>query len=89
MQLKVNLQTKMNIGKICEYLLGKMWKCVMYEPRPNPSDLNLGAVSFASSDAVIYNKKYIFGLCSVSGTELQKRLEFLKWWELQRCLLLC
>ena len=34
--------------------------------------------SISICDIVIYNKKYIFGLCPVSGTELLKPLEFSK-----------
>ena len=29
-------------------------------------------------DTVIYDKKYVFGLCLISGTELPKALEFPK-----------
>ena len=42
--------------------------------------------NYEQCDIVIYNKKYIFGLCPVSGTEHLKPLEFLSWWALQRCI---
>lgn len=64
-----------------KYVNNDLEKCenvLCMNPRPISGDLNLGDMSFASSDIVIYNKNYITRFCFVSGTKLQKPLEFLK-----------
>ena len=45
--------------------------------RKNTKHAIYSVKNYEQCNIVIYNKKYIFGLCPVSGTEHLKPLEFL------------